>query len=84
MFCFIFAVSSDLPRNEDNTVLWSMTKLYIVIGCIAALVLVAIMQAGCTIYKTVTSPAPHHKVKSEIRFLRVNRNRVFRLIISIQ
>ncbi|XP_030757105.1 uncharacterized protein LOC115882976 isoform X4 [Sitophilus oryzae] len=38
------------------------TKLYIVLGCIAALVLVALVQAGCTVYKaTGRRRANRHK-----------------------
>lgn len=58
----LFAVTADLPDDSANDVLLSATKLYIVIGCIVALVLVAIIQAGCTIYRTAKSPSPHHKV----------------------
>jgi len=34
-------------------------KLYIVVACIAALVLVAVMQASCTIYKLTKRPSMH-------------------------
>lgn len=58
-------MTADLPKDDSsNDVLLSATKLYIVIGCIVALVLVAIIQAGCTIYRTAKSPSPHHKVSS--------------------
>lgn len=43
--------------NEDNrvfksTFLLSETKLYILIGCVAALVALALLQASCTLYKS--------------------------------
>lgn len=41
----------------------SEVRLYTVLGCIAALVLVALMQATCTIYKT-TKKSNRHKVIS--------------------
>jgi hypothetical protein len=49
-------------ESQKGGLLLSATKLYIVIGCIAALVLIAVIQAGCTIYKTVRNPSSHHKV----------------------
>lgn len=39
----------------------SEVRLYTVLGCIAALVLVALLQASCTIYKT-TRKTNRHKV----------------------
>lgn len=62
--CYPHTVTADLPKDDSsNEILLSATKLYIVIGCIVALVLVAIIQAGCTIYRTAKSPSPHHKVR---------------------
>ena len=60
-------VTSAVPvddESQEGGVLLSATKLYIVIGCIAALVLIAVIQAGCTIYKTVRNPSSYHKVSS--------------------
>lgn len=58
-------VTSAVPVEDESQkggLLLSATKLYIVIGCIAALVLIAVIQAGCTIYKTVRNPSSYHKV----------------------
>lgn len=60
----IFSVSNTFPleENSNDSILLSATKLWIVIGCISALVFIAIVQAGCTIYKTARRPRPNHKV----------------------
>ncbi|KRT85124.1 hypothetical protein AMK59_378 [Oryctes borbonicus] len=50
--------SSDSRTNFFNL---SETKLYIVLGCIAALILVAVVQASCTIYKTASRSSSSHK-----------------------
>lgn len=42
----------------------SETRLYIVLGCIAALLVVALLQAVCTIYKT-SKNRNNQKVKGE-------------------
>lgn len=58
-------MTTGIPTDDaDNnrSLLLSATKLWIVIGCIIALVIVAIVQAGCTIYRTMKHPVPHHKV----------------------
>lgn len=62
----IISVTSGPVDGESNeggsdTIL-SSTKLYIVIGCIAALVFIALLQAGCTIYRTSRGSAPNTKV----------------------
>jgi hypothetical protein len=65
-------VTSAVPVDDESQrggVLLSATKLYIVIGCIAALVLIAVIQAGCTIYKTVRNPSSYHKVSSMLTAL---------------
>nr|CAD7259493.1 unnamed protein product [Timema shepardi] len=57
-------LTSSIPVEESpdrGGVLLSTTKLYIVIGCIGALVLIAVIQAACTIYRTVRNPATHNK-----------------------
>jgi len=56
-------LSSTIPleENVNDSILLSTTKLWIVIGCISALVFIAIVQAGCTIYKTARRPRPNHK-----------------------
>ncbi|KAG8257393.1 hypothetical protein J6590_051092 [Homalodisca vitripennis] len=51
----------DDEPSESQTLLLSATKLWIVIGCIIALVAVAIVQAGCTIYRTMKHPSPNNK-----------------------
>lgn len=64
-FVHCLTVTSAVPVDDESQkggVLLSATKLYIVIGCIAALVLIAVIQAACTIYKTVRNPSPYHKV----------------------
>lgn len=55
------------PRTDETTErevagFLSSTKLYIVIACIAALVLVAIVQASCTIYKMTRKSSTSSKV----------------------
>ncbi|GLV40155.1 nahoda [Carabus blaptoides fortunei] len=47
--------------GANNFFTLSTVKLYVVLGCIAALVLVAIVQASCTIYKTSHRQSPSHK-----------------------
>lgn len=66
----IFRFVLNLARNtildgstETNGIFMSITKLWIVIGCIAALVFIAVIQAGCTIYKSSRKPSKHHKVR---------------------
>ena len=51
----------DVEENEDIG-FFTGTKLYIVIACIAALTLVAIVQIGCTIYKMANKPSSGSKV----------------------
>ena len=76
-FFLIVLVTADLPKDDSsNDILLSATKLYIVIGCIVALVLVAIIQAGCTIYRTAKSPSPHHKVSFKLVLLFIETQRV--------
>jgi len=65
-------VTSAVPvddESQEGGPLLSATKLYIVIGCIAALVLIAVIQAGCTIYKTVRNPSSYHKVSGMLTAL---------------
>ena len=57
---FFFPVATEPSTESDDEELagfLTSTKLYIVIACIAALVLVAIVQASCTIYKMATKPS---------------------------
>lgn len=56
-------VTSTLPEEskEGGGIFVSATKLYIVLGCIAALVFVALIQAGCTLYRTLRHPPSAHK-----------------------
>lgn len=59
---FQFAVKIDEGSNEKSSFLnLSETRLYIVIGLIAALVFLAILQAICTIYQT-SSKSRNQKV----------------------
>lgn len=60
MYCI--SVSTSEPVVEASSFWLSMTKLYVVIGCIVALVVIAIIQAGCTIYKTSRGSSVNHKV----------------------
>nr|XP_024214773.1 uncharacterized protein LOC106679441 isoform X2 [Halyomorpha halys] len=62
-FIFQPVQTSWVVNNEDmqKTTLLSVTKLWVVIGCIIALLIVAVMQAGCTIYKTMNSTGSKHK-----------------------
>jgi len=65
-------VTSAVPvedESQEGGLLLSATKLYIVIGCIAALVLIAVIQAGCTIYKTVRNTSSYHKVSGMLTAL---------------
>ncbi|XP_015589186.1 uncharacterized protein LOC107264912 isoform X5 [Cephus cinctus] len=41
----------DLTSPSSTGVLLSATKLYIVVGCVAALVALALLQASCTLYR---------------------------------
>jgi len=71
-FVNCLTVTSAIPVDDESQkggVLLSATKLYIVIGCIAALVLIAVIQAACTIYKTVRNPSPYHKVSGMLTAL---------------
>jgi len=54
---------------QEGGLLLSETKLYIAIGCIAALVLIAVTQAGCTTYRTVRHPSSYHKVSGMLTAL---------------
>jgi hypothetical protein len=47
--------------SQDNFFNLTEAKLYIVLGCITALVLVAIIQASCTIYKAASKSSSSHK-----------------------
>lgn len=62
--CVCITVSNLIENEtgESKPFLLSATKLWIVIGCIIALVAVAVVQAGCTIYRTMRSPSPNNKV----------------------
>lgn len=55
-------ISDASESGVENFFRLSEAKLYIVIGCLAALILVAILQAGCTIYKASTKSSSSHKV----------------------
>ncbi|ERL91743.1 hypothetical protein D910_09069, partial [Dendroctonus ponderosae] len=62
------SLTSNLVPDSDGSTVSSgffdmpSTKLYIVLGCIAALVLVALVQAGCTVYRaTGRRNANRHK-----------------------
>ena len=66
---FSFAVTSNIVQNtasdeKDGFFNLSEAKLYSVLGCIAALILVAIVQASCTIYKAASKSSSSHKVTS--------------------
>ncbi|KAB0804717.1 hypothetical protein PPYR_01687 [Photinus pyralis] len=65
---FVFSsdsvTSNSIPRaSEEQNHFFSLsgTKLYIVLGCLAALVLLALIQASCTIYKTTRKSKSSHK-----------------------
>jgi len=58
------AKSTIVNAPEDSTEKMEPNiKLYVVVACIAALVLVAIMQASCTIYKLTRRGSSVHKEK---------------------
>ncbi|KAK0071382.1 hypothetical protein PV325_013017, partial [Microctonus aethiopoides] len=50
----INAIDDDFYDGDGGSknILLSETKLYVVIGCVAALVALALLQASCTLYKT--------------------------------
>lgn len=54
-FSQIFSVTTEPGTEEDVNVegagFMTSTKLYIVIACIVALIIIAIIQASCTIYR---------------------------------
>lgn len=54
----------DASTDDNGFFKLTEAKLYIVLGCIAALVLVALVQAGCTIYKASGKSSANHKVTS--------------------
>lgn len=58
-------IVSDMSTDGANE-FWNLpkTRLCIVLGCIAALILVALMQAGCTIYRASSRYKAKHKVTS--------------------
>ena len=57
---------STYEDDEYGSGLWAGTKLYIVIACISALVLVAIVQATCTLCKMRSKTAKNQvKVRSD-------------------
>lgn len=45
-------VNNEDDRPSKPTFLLSETKLYIVVGCVAALIALALLQASCTLYKS--------------------------------
>ncbi|VEN42624.1 unnamed protein product [Callosobruchus maculatus] len=55
------AIPDASSTKEDGFFNLSEAKLYIVLGCIGALVLVAIIQAGCTIYRATARSSANHK-----------------------
>lgn len=67
---FVSVTTNLIPDSDSSTIssgFFDMpsTKLYIVLGCIAALVLVALVQAGCTVYRaTGRRNSNRHKVTS--------------------
>ena len=65
-FLFIFSVTEESRANENEAegdkTWFTGTKLYIIIACISALVLVAIVQASCTIYKMARKGSGSSKV----------------------
>jgi hypothetical protein len=58
---FTDTIEENNENSSSSFLQLSETRLYIVLGCIAALVLVALLQATCTIYKT-SSKSNKHKV----------------------
>ena len=60
------AVSTEPETKEsaedEDIGFFTGTKLYIVIACIAALTLVAIVQIGCTVYKMAHKSSSGSKV----------------------
>ncbi|KAL1129683.1 hypothetical protein AAG570_012628 [Ranatra chinensis] len=72
--------SSQKPQeteDKNKTALISLTKLWIVIGCIAALIVVAIMQAGCTMCKVKNSASTVHKNSAWKDYSAANSNYAF-------
>ncbi|XP_063905310.1 uncharacterized protein LOC135124283 isoform X2 [Zophobas morio] len=54
-------VQNTASDEKDGFFNLSEAKLYSVLGCIAALILVAIVQASCTIYKAASKSSSSHK-----------------------
>lgn len=64
-----FSVKTDImsdASNDRSSMFWNLpeTRLYIVLGCIAALIVVAVIQAGCAIHRARTRSKAKHKVTS--------------------
>ena len=51
MSCFTVTTNNDDGKDDTDNQKDPNEKLYVVVACIAALVLVAIIQASCTIFK---------------------------------
>lgn len=57
VFFSIFPANDILFEDDEGTrqssmdLLFGSTKLYIVVGCVAALVALALLQASCTLYR---------------------------------
>lgn len=58
-------VISDSSSTANAFFDLSGTKLYIVLGCLAALILLALVQASCTIYRSSKKPVLSHKVSTK-------------------
>lgn len=63
IFSFFFTVTNTIDVDETREGMrLSEAKLWVVIGVIAALVFIAVIQASCTIYRTMSHSTPNHKV----------------------
>lgn len=70
-------IFSDITNREEEKgssfFQLSETRLYTVLGCILALIIVALLQVTCTIYKT--SRKKHNQKVREFKFTIFKRNR---------
>ena len=62
----VSVTSNDSDKRRKSTEIDPNVKLYVVVACIAALVLVAIIQASCTIFKMSRRGSSVQKVRPTV------------------
>lgn len=65
----MFSVQIDIMSDESTEKtgqFWNLqgTRLYIVLACLAALLIVAVVQASCAIQRAISRSKTKHKVTS--------------------